>query len=262
MTLPPLTAWEPFAGIGGFALAAKQIGGFNWTSLENNPAAIAVLQSNFDHPILAQDIRTFHPEFKAYNLMVGGFPCGGTSKAGTRKGLAHSQSSLFREFLRCIEEGLPSYVVLEQPIGFEHRGLKAWVGGMTKLGYSTLDPILLSGALINIQVERLRMYIISYLNEPETLKGQPRGWGKQLEMLIENEQSKEDTLSIAWENGVLIPKFPLELQTSYKPSLSVPPKYPGRMTSRILSGKTIVVAQARIILSLVYYLYWQRLSLC
>ena len=126
-----------FSGIGGFSLAAKQLGGIRTTQfVEIDPDAQTVLRSHFPGVPIHSDIRDYHPEPGEFDLLTMGFPCTGTSNAGTRTGLKHPASSLWREGLRCLIEAQPRFCIIEQPEGVIRRGLRAIVGGLSLAGYA------------------------------------------------------------------------------------------------------------------------------
>jgi hypothetical protein len=100
------------------------------------PSAQQVLRSHYPLIPIHSDIKTYTPPQNIDAYFIS-FPCTGTSQAGTKTGLNHPESNLWFEALRCICIGKPKFVVIEQPEGFIHRGLRACLGGLRMAGYST-----------------------------------------------------------------------------------------------------------------------------
>jgi DNA (cytosine-5)-methyltransferase 1 len=154
-----------FEGVGGFCRSASLIGGFEWVeSVEIDPDAVQVLRANFDHDIFHGDIRDYHPSPGDADLYCIGFPCDNTSNAGDRTGILGEKSGLWLEALRCIAEGLPKFVVIEQPEGIIHRGLRGILGGLRMAGYSWENPLLVPSACIGATQRRTRLFTIAYLD--------------------------------------------------------------------------------------------------
>ncbi|MGK7916122.1 MAG: DNA cytosine methyltransferase [Prochloraceae cyanobacterium] len=107
-----------FSGIGGFTKAAKQLGGIQTTQfVEINPDAQLILKHHFPGIPIHSDIRDYQPKEGEFDLITMGFPCTGTSSAGSRTGLSHPASSLWREGFRVLLEAQPKFCVMEQPEG-------------------------------------------------------------------------------------------------------------------------------------------------
>ncbi|MBW4640463.1 MAG: DNA cytosine methyltransferase [Gloeocapsa sp. UFS-A4-WI-NPMV-4B04] len=131
-----LTHLDLFSGIGGFTKAGELVGGITTTQfIEREKDAQLVRRSHWSGIPIHDDIRTYSPRIREFDLFTIGFPCTGTSNAGTRTGLDHPESALWRESLRCICIGRPQFVVVEQPEGFIQRGLQAVLGGLRMAGY-------------------------------------------------------------------------------------------------------------------------------
>ncbi|MFB2772257.1 DNA cytosine methyltransferase, partial [Pelatocladus sp. BLCC-F211] len=131
-------------------------------------------------------IRDFSPRTGEYELFTLGFPCTGTSIAGNGTGLKHPESSLWLEALRCIVQGLPTFIVIENPAGLITRGLRAVLGGLRICRYCWDDPQIISAAELGAPHERKRLFIIAY---PDDLRQRfreiPTSWGDQIGAVIE-----------------------------------------------------------------------------
>lgn len=112
-----------FSGIGGFDLAAREVGWNNVFQCEIDPFCQSVLKYYFPKTVLYEDIkRTDFTSWKGkIDVLTGGFPCQPFSVAGQRKG-ADDNRYLWPEMLRVIREtsrsGLLARMLLESPIWF------------------------------------------------------------------------------------------------------------------------------------------------
>ncbi|WP_353815437.1 DNA cytosine methyltransferase [Moorena sp. SIO3A2] len=246
-----------FEGIGGFPYAAEQIGGFLWEgSVENDPSAIKVLERNFSHPLFG-DIRSFHPKPGEYDFMVGGFPCSGTSSAGDKTGLDHPESSLYTEFIRCVEEGRPSMVLLEQPEGFIYRGYETWVEKVSGIGYEVLDPIIFGCHQIGGSYRRVRIFSLSYAPDRAWNIRQGR-WQYQVRTLVEEFGASAEWLTIERSGDAIATRLPAGLSGTGDVCLHAPYNQKGRNEARRLIGQTVSVPQAALALSAAKWVWYQR----
>ena len=92
-----------FSGIGGFDLAAREVGWNNVFQCEIDPFCQSVLKYYFPKTVLYEDIkRTDFTSWKGkIDVLTGGFPCQPFSVAGQRKG-ADDNRYLWPEMLRVI----------------------------------------------------------------------------------------------------------------------------------------------------------------
>lgn len=103
-----------FSGIGGFDLAAREVGWNNVFQCEIDPFCQSVLKYYFPKTVLYEDIkRTDFTSWKGkIDVLTGGFPCQPFSVAGQRKG-ADDNRYLWPEMLRVIRETRPLWVIGE-----------------------------------------------------------------------------------------------------------------------------------------------------
>lgn len=107
-----------FSGIGGFDLAAREVGWNNVFQCEIDPFCQSVLKYYFPKTVLYEDIkRTDFTSWKGkIDVLTGGFPCQPFSVAGQRKG-ADDNRYLWPETLRVIRETRPLWVIGENVAG-------------------------------------------------------------------------------------------------------------------------------------------------
>lgn len=107
-----------FSGIGGFDLAAREVGWNNVFQCEIDPFCQSVLKYYFPKTVLYEDIkRTDFTSWKGkIDVLTGGFPCQPFSVAGQRKG-AKDDRYLWPEMLRVIRETRPLWVIGENVAG-------------------------------------------------------------------------------------------------------------------------------------------------
>lgn len=107
-----------FSGIGGFDLAAREVGWNNVFQCEIDPFCQSVLKYYFPKTVLYEDIkRTDFTSWKGkIDVLTGGFPCQPFSVAGQRKG-ADDNRYLWPEMLRVIRETRPLWIIGENVAG-------------------------------------------------------------------------------------------------------------------------------------------------
>lgn len=161
-----------FSGIGGFDLAAEQVGWENVFHVERDPFCQSVLKHHFPNSIPYEDITKFDAtDFRGrIRVLSGGFPCQPFSAAGERKGDADDRH-LWPEMLRVISEIMPAYVVAENV-----RGLLSWNEGVQfeavqtdlgSLGYEVF-PAVLPSAGVGAPHRRDRIFWICRLDAVDT----------------------------------------------------------------------------------------------
>ncbi|WP_019995395.1 DNA cytosine methyltransferase [Aureimonas ureilytica] len=109
-----LTVVEICAGAGGQAAGLSKAGFRHLALLERDPSACETLRAAFgpDHVVEADLIGYDPGEIGDVDLLAGGVPCQGYSRAGHRKG-AGDERDLFAEALRLAEQLRPRAVMIE-----------------------------------------------------------------------------------------------------------------------------------------------------
>lgn len=108
-----------FAGLGGFHLAAKQLGGKCVFASEINPQLRSIYKANFGiEP--AGDIREISPDdVPAHDLLCAGFPCQPFSKAGDQMGWQDAvRGTVFFNIVEILKQHHPKFILLENVAHF------------------------------------------------------------------------------------------------------------------------------------------------
>lgn len=155
-----------FSGIGGFDLAASQIGWTNVFHCEINKFCQQVLKYHFPESITYEDIKQtdFTKHRGQIDILSGGFPCQPFSVSGKRLG-TNDDRHLWPEMLRAIREIKPTWIVGENVRGFVswNEGMvfdQVWVDLETE-GYKVL-PFILPACGINAPHRRDRVWIVAH----------------------------------------------------------------------------------------------------
>ena len=123
-----------FSGIGGFALAARMVGGIKTIAFsEIEPYANSILKKHWpDVPNLG-DIRNVRGI--ECDIITGGFPCQPFSTSGRRKG-KYDDRWLWPEMLRIIRESRPAWVLGENVANFAQMALDDMLSDLEGEGYA------------------------------------------------------------------------------------------------------------------------------
>jgi DNA (cytosine-5)-methyltransferase 1 len=193
-----------FSGCGGFSVGVESVGLVCKAAIDFNDAAIETFKAN--HPdvqhALSRDLTKFHPEDldkllgdERIDLIVGGPPCQGFSKARQVDGANHGdrlvddpRRELYKEFLRYVQYYQPSVFVMENV-----PGIRSAAGGdfFTKvqvesreLGYRVI-PYEAEAWRFGVPQKRVRQLIIGtrrelplfipdrYIRQTHALRGEP-----------------------------------------------------------------------------------------
>lgn len=107
-----------FSGIGGFALAARWLGGVTTGAfVECEPFCQRVLRKHWPTTPIHDDVREYSAPNRSFDLITAGFPCQDLSVAGKRIGLEGARSGLFYEVIRIAREVRPTFLILENVPG-------------------------------------------------------------------------------------------------------------------------------------------------
>lgn len=179
-----------FAGVGGFDLAARNLGIPTIAAVEIDDHARGVLAHQFPDTRLYTDVtevsgKELLGDYRGTVIVTGGFPCQDLSVAGKRTGLAGSRSGLFWEIVRIAEEIQPEILLLENVPGLLSsnggRDMGVVVGALGQLGYRVGWRVL-DAQHFGVPQRRRRVFIIAAHFGADTLA----------EILFECESSSRD----------------------------------------------------------------------
>lgn len=161
-----LTVASLFAGLGGFDVAAEELGHKVVLQAEIDPAARAVLRARF--PRVAQHDDATMVDLRGVDLVTAGFPCQGLSAAAsTRKhgGLfdPESMSYVVWQVLDRIAEAQPKYVLLENADSLMTKryadDLAALLSMLRAHGYEP-NVVRLNAGMYGSNMRRIRTFIL------------------------------------------------------------------------------------------------------
>ena len=190
-----MTHGSLFSGIGGFDLAADQMGWENKFHCEINPFGQKILKHYWPNATSYEDIKKTDFTIHRGNIDVlsGGFPCQPYSTAGKRKG-TDDDRHLWPEMLRAIGEIAPRYIV-----GENVRGLVNWSDGLVfeqvcvdleSKAYE-VQPFLLPSCGVNAPHRRDRIFFIAFNpNNPRRCDGHGQVRGAHGKIPERNDRSK------------------------------------------------------------------------
>ena len=158
-----------FAGVGGFDLAASNIGIPTIAAVEIDDHARGVLKHRFPTTKLFTDVKEvtgsdLRAGFMGRVVLCGGFPCQDLSIAGKRAGLAGGRSGLFWEIIRIAQEIDAEAIVLENVPGLissnSGRDFGTVIGALAELGYR-IGWRVLDAQHFGVPQRRRRIFIIA-----------------------------------------------------------------------------------------------------
>lgn len=166
-----------FSGIGGFALAARWVGGIRTIGFcDNEKYARQVLAKNFPGVPIYEDVRELHPDVIVsrdgrIDFLTCGFPCQDLSIAGNQAGIEAERSGLFFEITRLSDEILaycgtrPSLVLENVPnllAGDGGSWARAVYGELAVRGYC-VEWKTLGATHVGAPHRRLRWWAVCYM---------------------------------------------------------------------------------------------------
>lgn len=160
-----------FSGIGGFSLAAEQLGWETIAFVEKDTECHKVLNKHFPTVPIFDDVTTFDGRELTHtiDIICGGFPCQDISAAGKRVGITGKRSGLWSELHRLIREIRPKYAVVENVSALLGRGMDVVLGDLSEIGYDA-EWRVFSACELGFPHPRERVFIVAYPN------GKPRSF--------------------------------------------------------------------------------------
>ena len=146
-----LTVVSLFCGCGGLDLGFHEEGFDIVYAADNDPAAISVYRRNIDNNAHVKDVCSadFHSDLRqlpAVDVVLGGFPCQGFSKAGPKRH-GDERNFLYLEMKSAVETLRPRIFIAENVDGLSQN-----------FGGSYLRAIVEDFSAVGYRVESLRVY--------------------------------------------------------------------------------------------------------
>ena len=192
-----------FSGIEAASVAWNQLG---WTPLafsEIDPFCCELLERRFpDVPNLGDISGVDWTEYEgSVDVIIGGSPCQAFSMAGRRLGLMDERGQLMLEFVRCVREVKPRWVIWENVPGvLSQDGGRAFgtlLGELEDCGYA-LSWRVLDAQFFGVPQRRRRVFIIGHpmpgcaagvLFEPNCMRGDnPSSREKRAQLTADTER--------------------------------------------------------------------------
>lgn len=224
-----------FSGIGGFDLAAEQIGFENVFHCEFDENKQKDLKHNFPKSISYGDIAKtdFSIHKGGIDIITGGFPCQDASIAKQdgkgQQGLQGSRTGLFFEFIRAIDEIRPKFIVAENVANIlktnKGKDFSRILSELSRLGYNA-EWRVCRASEVGAPHQRARLYIIAYSDSIRLQQG---------ESFFSNVSEK--TSSFSWESaGAIIQIIRGGKWKTEPPALCVDDGVSSKLVRRSLHG--------------------------
>jgi DNA (cytosine-5)-methyltransferase 1 len=151
-----------FSGIGGFALAARMVGGIETVAFcECEPYAQAVLKKHWPDVPICNDIHKMKgSDYGPIDIITGGFPCQPYSLAGQRRG-NEDDRALWPQMLRIIREARPTWVLGENVAGIISLALDGVLADLEAEGYAC-QAFVIPACAVNAKHRRDRVWIVAH----------------------------------------------------------------------------------------------------
>ena len=108
------TTIELFCGIGGFRVAADQLGLTTVWANDLSPVACSVYRDRFGTDVLHEgDINELIESVPHHDILTAGFPCQPFSAAGKKEGTRDPRGTLFQSIVDVVKKEEPKHFVLE-----------------------------------------------------------------------------------------------------------------------------------------------------
>jgi len=158
-----------FSGIGGFDLAAQNVGFENVFHCEINPFCQTILKYYWPNAKTYTDIK--QTDFTIWrgqiDILTGGFPCQDASIAGKQEGLQGERTGLFYEMLRAIREIRPKFIVAENVANITKinngNDFRIILNELARLGYNA-EWRIIHASEVGAPHKRARLYLVAYPN--------------------------------------------------------------------------------------------------
>lgn len=224
-----------FSGIGGFALASRNIGIETVCFSEIDPYCAKVLKKNFPDVVNLGDVRhlcrrtwdnnviddgyvecryhegedfadcecigtdQFLDEYGWGDIITAGFPCQDVSNArtphGEPEGINGKRSELWRESARIIEQISPNYILIENVPSLKMRGYDTISAELEGIGYAVW-PFVVGAWAAGGSIKRNRVWIVGI--QKSMCEGLERDVCEKLERAKNWGQNTNVTRPVGW----------------------------------------------------------------
>lgn len=200
-----------FAGIGGFHIALRDLGGECVFASEIDETAQNIYRLNFEHemrgPIVGDIIplteKTLSRLIPEHDVLAAGFPCQPFSKSGAQLGMDETRGTLFYNIAKIIEKRSPKVIILENVrnlTGPKHKHTWALILRVLRdLGYHVSDiPSIVSPHTISPEnggtpQVRDRVYIVGIY------VGKQKAWRLADDPFVFNKELLGDWKPMHWD---------------------------------------------------------------
>lgn len=219
-----------FAGLGGFHLAAQNLGGkcvlaseINSVLRENYKCNFGLMPEGDINGLLVSSI----PD---HDLLCAGFPCQPFSKAGNQLGWKDAtRGTLFSKIAEIIEEKQPKLIILENVANFikhdQGNTYKQVVKTLSQLGYEVMSAKI-SPHRYGVPQHRERMYIVAARSLKRFSWPEPTDESTHISSVLEETVSDVKALPLhilesleLWQEFIEL--LPLEVKIPYFPIWSM-----------------------------------------
>jgi len=162
----PLVCVDLFCGIGGFHIAAMNLGLKVIFASDIDDCACETYKHNFDLTPKGDIVAIPAEEIPAHDILFAGFPCQPFSIIGSKRGTNDSRGMLYREIIRIARVKRPLGIVIEnvkQLATAQHGAiLNKIIGELKGIGYTT-DWRILNALDFGLPQKRERVIIVATL---------------------------------------------------------------------------------------------------
>jgi DNA (cytosine-5)-methyltransferase 1 len=153
-----------FAGAGGLDLGFIQAGHEVVWANDHDSDAVNTYRENIGSHIVEGDIEQIDPTtIPDADILAGGFPCQGFSRANLRRSTGDERNALYLQFLKVLSAKKPAYFLAENVRGLlsldEGRVIEMIVGDFQDCGYK-VEYKVLNAADFGVPQKRFRVIII------------------------------------------------------------------------------------------------------
>lgn len=194
-----------FEGIGGFMLAAKEVGWDSLAWVEKDSFCQKVLRKNFKNSIGHEDIKEFNgKEWEGkIDVITGGFPCQPFSVAG-RRGGKNDDRFLWGEMFRVIREVKPTFVVGENVAGLvsmeNGQTLSSILSDLESEGYK-VQSFIIPACAVQAPHRRDRIWIVAYASSKRLQRGKLNGTFNKERNGEKSFRPTSELYKTSWEEG-------------------------------------------------------------